>query len=121
MSELVVKAGSWNSFTAAESEAFLATVSGALGFTQEQQDFLKRVHDDIHGRYKPDQFYSQTMSTIISWMPSMILREIYKDCDADHKKQVKIWYNELINLNSSKNSPLYEMLVPSMTQLVNQL
>ncbi len=121
MSELIVKAGSWNSINSAEVEAFLATISRALGFTQEQQVFLRKVHEDIHGNYQTDEFYSQSLSTLIRWMPPMILKEINKDCKGDHRKQVKIWYNDLISLSSAKESPFYNLLIPQLTQMVNQL
>ena len=121
MSELIVQAGSWTAFNAAEAEAFLASVSRLLGFSQEHQDFLKKVKDDIHGYYTPSKFYYETLSIIIQWIPTMILKEINKDCDADHKRQIKMWYHELINMNSSKDSPFYNLLIPTMTKLVEQL
>lgn len=120
MSELLVKPGSWTSFTASEAEAFLASVSRPLGFTPEHQAFLKKVHEDIHGWYTPDKFYSQSLSTLIKWMPNMILNEIKKDCDDAHKKQIKLWYHELVNMSCSKQSPFYSLLIPQMTQIVDQ-
>ncbi|WP_024997458.1 hypothetical protein [Bacteroides graminisolvens] len=120
MSELIVKPGSWNSFNSSETEAFLAAVSRVIGFTSEQQAFLKRVHDDIHRGYTPDQYYQQNLSILINWMPPMLLAEIKKDCDADHKKQVKIWYHELIDM-ADKSGPFYQMLIPQMTQMVDEL
>lgn len=120
MSELVVKPGSWNSINSSETEAFLATISRVIGFTPEQQAFLKRVHDDIHRGYPPNESYQQSLSILIRWMPTMILPEIKKDCDADHKKQVKIWYHELIDM-ADKSGPFYQMLIPPMTKMVDEL
>lgn len=121
MSELIVKPGNWNSFNASETEAFLATVSRMLGFTPDQQAFLKRVHDNIHGDQTPDKYYSESLNTLISWIPTMILPQLKKHCDENQKKQVKIWYNELINLDSAKNHPFCQLLIPPLTQMVDQL
>lgn len=120
MSELIVKPGNWNSFNSSATEAFLATVSRVIGFTPEQQAFLKRVHDDIHGGYTPDKYYKLSMSCLINFFPTMILAQIKKECDADHKKQVKIWYHELIDM-ADKSGPFYQMLIPQMTKMVDEL
>ena len=124
MSELIVQPGSWNSFNSSEVESFLAAVSIFLGLTQKRIDFLKQVHQDIHGRYTPDKdkYYQDNLRLVGTLPPHTVLQEmIMKNCNAGQKKQLKIWFTELLAMEPMHEiNPLFEMLIlPGLSNTIN--
>jgi hypothetical protein len=119
MSELLVRPGEWTFDKAAMTESFLANIALMLGFTQKHKDFLDRVHDDIWGRYTPDNFYYESRSIVGKWPPTMQLSEISK-YPTKYKQQLKAWYTELQTLDPmAEPNPLFSLMEAPISNTIN--
>ena len=87
MSDLLVKPGQWNSFSSSAVESFLAAMSILLGLTPKRKAFIEQIHQDIHGHYKPDEYYIQSLQNLGRWPLSMQLQYVMKECNDIQKKQ----------------------------------
>lgn len=123
MSELIVRAGQWNSFSSSAVESFLASASIFMGLTQKRNDFLKQIHEDIHGSYQLDKYYLESRKILGSLPPHVVLQKmVMRDCNANQKKQLKIWYTELLAMEPMEEvSPLFELMIllPGLSDIIN--
>jgi hypothetical protein len=121
MSELIIQQGHWPGVIAGEIEGFLASVGILIGLTQKRKDFLEQVHNDIHGSYKPDEFYQKSLENCGAVPPSIVLKlMIMKHCQPDQKKQLKIWYAELLAIEPMEEvNPLIKMMLPELSNTIN--
>ena len=121
MSELIVQPGYWNWLTSSNVESFLAAVSILLGLTQKRKNFLEQVHKDIHGRYQPDEYYRANLKNMGRLPPHMVLQRIMKYCNTDQKKQLKIWYTELLAMEPMNEvSPLCNIMLPVLSNTIDE-
>lgn len=121
MSELIVQPGYWAGVVAGEIEGFLAAVSIMIGLTQKRVDFLTQVHKDIHGPYGPDEYYQKSLNNCGAMPPHIVLDLlIKKHCRPDQKKQLKIWYTELVAMEPmDEANPLIKMMLPELSNIIN--
>ncbi len=119
MNELIVQPGHWNWNQAALTESFLTSISIFLGYSQKHKDFLKQVHENIWGSYQPDKYYYDSLKIVGKWMPPMLLAEINK-FDNNYKKQLKIWYTELLTLEPmGDTNPLLSLIISPLSNTIN--
>ena len=121
MSELIIEPGHWPGVIAAEIEGFLSSVAILMGLTQKRKDFLAQVHKDIWGSYKPDKFYEGSLENCGAVPPSIVLKlMIMKHCQPNQKKQLKIWYAELLTIEPLEEvNPLIKMMLPELSNIIN--
>lgn len=118
MSELLVKAGQWNSFSSSAVESFLAAMSILLGLTPKRKAFIEQIHQDIHGHYKPDEYYFKSLQDLGRWTPTMQLQYVMKECTDVQKKQLKIWYKEILSMEPMENvNPMLQLMLPPFLTL----
>jgi len=121
MSELIIEPGHWPDVIAGEIEGFLASVAILMGLTQKRKDFLEQVHNDIWGLYEPGEFYQRSLENCGAVPPSIVLKfMIMKRFQPDHKKQLKIWYTELLTIEPmEEGNPLIKMMLPELSNTIN--
>mgnify|MGYP000278013127 FL=1 len=120
MSDLLVKPGQWNSFSSSAVESFLAAMSILLGLTPKRKAFIEQIHQDIHGHYKPDEYYIQSLQNLGRWPLSMQLQYVMKECNDIQKKQFKIWYKELLAMEPMEEiNPMLQLMLPSISNTIN--
>lgn len=120
MSDLLVKPGQWNSFSSSAVESFLAAMSILLGLTPKREAFIEQIHQDIHGHYKPDEYYIQSLQNLGRWPLSMQLQYVMKECNDIQKKQLKIWYKELLAMEPMEEiNPMLQLMLPSISNTIN--
>ena len=120
MSDLLVKPGQWNSFSSSAVESFLAAMSILLGLTPKRKAFIEQIHQDIHGHYKPDEYYIQSLQNLGRWPLSMQLEYVMKECNDIQKKQFKIWYKELLAMEPMEEiNPMLQLMLPSISNTIN--
>lgn len=120
MSDLLVKPGQWNSFSSSVVESFLAAMSILLGLTPKRKAFIEQIHQDIHGHYKPDEYYIQSLQNLGRWPLSMQLQYVMKECNDIQKKQLKIWYKELLAMEPMEEiNPMLQLMLPSISNTIN--
>lgn len=120
MTKLLVQPGCWNSFNSSAVESLLLSTAVILGYTQKRKDFLKQVYSNIHGSYTPDNFYHEHHQIIADWPLTMKLRNCMKFCDETQKKQLKIWYTELLLIEPMEElNPMAELMLPIITNTIN--
>jgi hypothetical protein len=124
MSELLVQPGHWNSIVAGEVESFLCSVCILIGLTPKRKDFANRVHDDIHGSFNPynDVNYKNSIENCGKMPPSFVLGSlIMKHCNSEQKKQLKIWYTELLAMEPMDDvNPMIKMMLPELSNTINK-
>jgi len=120
MSNLLVQPGQWTSFSSAAVESFLASMAILLGLTEKRKKFLQEVYKNIHGFYTPDNFYHESMKIVSKWPPNMQLQNCMKECTNLQKKQLKIWYTELLTMEPMENTnPFLQLMLPPISNTIN--
>ena len=119
MSELIVKSGEWTFDKAALTESFFFFFFFLLGLTQKHKDFLDRIHNDIWGKYQPDSYYFESCEIVGKWPPTLQLAHIC-DFPTKYKKQLKIWYSELLTLEPmAEPNPVFSLMVNPISNTIN--
>lgn len=122
MSELIVEPGHWSGGSAGEVECLLGYVGIMLGLTQKRKDFLEQIHKDIHGTYKPDEFWHSSVNNLRNAPPHMYLHLIKDYFNSDQKEQLKIWYQELLAIEPmDEQNILYTLMLPELSKLSNAI
>lgn len=123
MSELLVQPGHWNSIVAGEVESFLCSVCILIGLTPKRENFVNQVHDNIHGPFNPykDENYRKTIENCGALPPKIVLGlMIMKHCNSDQKKQLKIWYTQLLAMEPMDDvNPMIKMMLPELSNTIN--
>lgn len=122
MSELLIQTGHWNSLVAGEVESFLCGVCILMGLTKKREDFVNQVHVDIHGTYNPykDESYVRSAETCGRLPSNVVLGMIMKHCSSDQKKQLKIWYTQLLAIEPmDEENILVKMMLPELSNTIN--
>lgn len=120
MSELIIEPGHWPGVIAGEIEGFLTSVGILIGLTQKRKDFLEQVHKDINGSYEQDEFYQRSLKNCGALPPNIVLElMIIKHCQPDQKKQLKIWYTELLAIEPEEVNPLIKKMLPELSNIIN--
>lgn len=120
MSKLIIEPGHWCSPHAAEVETLLSQVGIYLGLTPKIKDFLNQVYDDIHGHFRPDEMYHQSIRNLSRLPSHMVLELIERHLSNDHKKQLKNWYTELLTIEPmNETNILIKMVIPHLSNTIN--
>lgn len=120
MSNLLVQPGHWTSCNSACVESFLAAITILLGLTEKRKQFLQQIHKDVHGSYTPDHFYYDFLKIFGKWPPHMQLQNCIKECNEMQKKQMKIWYTELLTMEPMENAnPFLQLMLPHISNTIN--
>lgn len=107
-------------FSSSAVESFLAAMSIFLGLTPKRKAFIEQIHQDIHGHYKPDEYYIQSLQNLGRWSLSMQLQYVMKECNDIQKKQLKIWYKELLAMEPMEEiNPMLQLMLPSISNTIN--
>lgn len=119
MSELIIKAGQWDSFSSSAVESFLASIAILLGLTEKKKKFIEQIYKDIHGPYQPDHFYYDSLKIIGKWPPNMQLQNCIENCNDTQKKQLKIWYRDLLTLEPMEEiNPFLQFMLPQLSNTI---
>lgn len=122
MSKLIVEPGHWNDSIAAEAECLLGYVGIMLGLTQKRKDFLEQIHKDIHGKYVPGEYWHSGVNSLKNAPPHMYLHLIKKGFNSDQKKQLKVWYQELLAIEPmDEGDILFKLMLPELSKLSNAI
>lgn len=120
MSKPILEELYWNCFSAAEVETLLSQVGICLGLTPTRKDFLNQVHDYIHGGIEPEDMYHESIRNLYRASPEVLLDFIEKHLTKDQKKQLKIWYTELLCLEPmDETNILTKMMIPYISNVIN--
>lgn len=122
MSNLLVRPGQWNSIDSSEVESFLTQVAIMIGLTEKRKNFLFKIHEDIHGSYTPDEFFTKSCENLGRLMAPQVLQFIMKDCNDIKKKQLKIWYQELLAMEpmDDDKNPFLAFLLPPLSNTIDK-
>ena len=120
MNELLIKSGQWNSFSSSAVESFLTAMSILLGLTPKRKAFLTKIHQDIHGYYEPDEYYFKSLQNLGRWPISMQLRYVMEECSDIQKRQLKIWYIELLTMEPMEEiNPMLQLMLSTISNTIN--
>lgn len=120
MSNLIVQPGQWSSISSAAVESFLASMAMLLGLTEKRKKFIEQIHRDVHGPYTPDEYYHKSLQIVGKWSATMQLQNCMKECNDKQKKQLKVWYTDLLAMEPMDNvNPFLKIMLPAISNTID--
>ena len=119
MSDLLLRPGQWESSNACVAYSFLSSVALLLGFSQKHNDFLLKIYDNLFlNKIEEGSFEHQMLESLGKLPPSYVANQMLS-FSSIQKKQVRIWYEELLQLDPQmKANPFFDMIFSSINPLI---
>ena len=120
MSELLLRPEQWESSNACVAYSFFASIGILLGLSQKHKDFIQKVYDSVfYNKPQKDSFEYQMLESLGRLPLSYLVNEM-RSFSSIQKRQVKIWYQEVLSLEPEINiNPFLTMMLQQINPIIN--
>lgn len=120
MSELLLRPGEWQSTNACVAYSFFASVGIMLGLSQKHKDFIQKVYDSVFYSNPAQGSIEYQMLESLGRLPLTYVVNEMKSFSTIQKKQVKIWYEEVLALEPQMEiNPFLSMMLQQVNPIIN--
>lgn len=120
MSELLLRPGKWQSTNACVAYSFFASVGIMLGLSQKHKDFIQKVYDSVFYSNPAQGSIEYQMLESLGRLPLTYVVNEMKSFSTIQKKQVKIWYEEVLALEPQMEiNPFLSMMLQQVNPIIN--
>lgn len=120
MSELLLRPGEWQSPNACVAYSFFASVGILLGLSQKHKDFIQKVYDSVFYSKPAQGSIEYQMLESLGRLPLTYVVNEMKSFSTIQKKQVKIWYEEVLALEPQMEiNPFLSMMLQQVNPIIN--
>ena len=120
MSDLLLRPGQWESTRACVAYSFFASMGILLGLSQRHKDFIQKVYDSVFDTKPHQGSFEYQMLESLGRLPLTYVDNEMKTFSQIQKRQVKLWYEEVLTLEPQMNiNPFLSMMLQQINPIIN--